>query len=137
MRAIVLALALMQTMLPFTTVARGEQSGIDAPREVVIRTAKEWEGLWKAHSPAAPAPRVDFSSALVVGVFLGTRPSAGFQIEITDVTTDGDAAVVEYVERRPGPGAIVAQILTAPFHLVSLARRDGEIRFRKVNGTPK
>jgi hypothetical protein len=48
---------------------------------VIVRSAADWGALWAAHSPQ-PAPAVDFSRALVAGVFLGSRPSAGFRVEI-------------------------------------------------------
>jgi hypothetical protein len=65
----------------------------------------------------------------VVGVFLGTRPTAGFQVEITGVREQDGALVVEYVERRPPSDAMVAQVLTAPFHLVTVPRHEGPVRF--------
>lgn len=124
-------IALAQALVSFTAIDRGEMSGVDAPRQVVIRTSEEWQTLWREHNAGKPAPSVDFSTSAVVGVFLGSRPTAGFQVEIVRVETDGGVAVIEYVERKPPPGAVVAQILTSPFHLVSL-RHDGEVRFRTI-----
>lgn len=101
------------------TVAQGTQSNVTQPRQVVVRTAEAWRSLWVTHS-TQPMPRVDFSRSVVVGVFLGSRPTAGFRVEITGVTTQDTEAVVRFVEHRPAPDAILAQIITAPFHLVTL-----------------
>lgn len=102
-------------MVTFTTLAQGSSSQILEPREVVVRSAAEWQTLWKEHS-AEPPPTIDFSRSIVVGVFVGSRPTTGYQVDITAVKGDGGLAVVEYRERRPAPGALVAQVLTSPFH---------------------
>lgn len=122
----------MQALVSFMTVAQGTMSGIEEPRHVVIRTAGEWQTVWRAHNPNAAAPAVDFTRAAVIGVFLGSRPTTGFTVEITAVKTQDALAVVEYAERRPAPGAIVAQVLTSPFHLVRLPRDVGSIQFKNV-----
>jgi hypothetical protein len=115
------------------TVAQGAMSNIEEPRQVVVRTAAEWQALWKAHDGQRAAPSVDFTQSIVVAVFLGTRPTAGFAVEIRAVKTEGSGAVVEYRERRPPRDALVAQMLTAPFHIVRLARVSGSIEFRRVD----
>ena len=132
MTAFVLAVMMAQVPGAVATVARGPASAVENPREVVVRTLPEWEALWKSHAGPQPAPAVDFSTSLVAAVFLGTRPTAGFGVEISGTRRENDALVVEYVERAPAPDAIVAQILTSPFHVVKLPRFDGPVRFRET-----
>ena len=116
--------------MTFATLAQAGSSQIQEPREVVVRSESEWDQLWSAHSPEPP-PTVDFSRSVVVGVFLGTRPTAGYQVEITAVRAEDDRVVVEYVEHRPARDAFLAQVLTAPFHFVRLPREVGRVDFRK------
>lgn len=127
-KAIVLVL-IAQGGVAFTTVAQGSSSQIMEPREVVIRTSEEWQALWQAHSPQ-PTPVVDFSISMVLGVFLGSRPTAGFRVNIAVIRAQDDALIVESRERHPEPGALVAQVLTSPFHLVSIPRDNRGVRFR-------
>jgi len=115
-----------------TTVAQGTMSNIDEPRQVVVRSAAEWQALWKEHDPGSAAPRVDFTQSIVVGVFVGSRPTAGFTVEITSVKTEGNRTIVEYLERQPPRDALVAQVLTSPFHAVRLARQAGTIEFKRL-----
>ena len=129
--AISAVLLMLQATVAFTTVARGAVSQITEPREVVVRTADEWRALWKAHGDARQ-PTLDFSKSTVIGVFLGTRMTAGFEVDIVSIRPQGATTVVEYRERRPDPDAFLAQGLTAPFHLVSIPRRDGAVEFRKT-----
>ena len=76
-----------------------------------------------------PTYTVDFARSIVVGIFLGSRPSAGYSVEIAEITRDGKALVVTYRERRPGPNDMAAQMMTAPFQLAAIDRFPGEIRF--------
>jgi hypothetical protein len=116
------------------TVARGAMSNTEEPRQVVVRTAQEWQGLWNEHDARSAAPAVDFAQSTVVAVFLGTCPTAGFAVEIAAVKTEGSRTIVEYRERRPPGGALTAQVLTSPFHVVRLARTSGSIKFMRIDG---
>lgn len=133
MMPMLIVMALAQAVVPFATVAQGAMSNIEEPRQVVVRTAAEWQALWKEHGRAA-TPTVDFTQSMVVAVFLGTRPTAGFSVAITAVKTEGTRTVVEYLEREPSRDAFVGQVLTSPFHAVRLARTAGPVEFRRLGG---
>ena len=120
--------------MPMTTIAADMMSAIAAPRQVVAKTLAEFEKLWREHAPGRPAPAVDFTKSMVVAVFLGSRPSSGFGVEITDIRRDGDALLVTWAERRPGPDQMAAQVMTAPAQLVTVARFEGPVRFQKTAG---
>jgi hypothetical protein len=127
----VLVAQVAPAVLLVTSVAQGPMSNIEEPRTVVVRTAAEWQALWKEHDPGRPPPKVDFGQSMVVGVFLGSRPSAGFVVEITAVKPDGSRTIVEYVERQPSRDEFVAQVVTSPFHLVRVLRTAGAVEFRR------
>lgn len=114
---------------------RGDDSGITDFREVVVRTDADWRTLWKAHTahrvPPPPVPPVDFTSAQVVGVFLGQRSSGGYAVDILSLSDEADARTVTYREIRPPANTLQITVLTQPFHLRTVPRRDGPVRFRK------
>ena len=118
----------------FTTIAKGDASEQQTARQVTVRTAAEWKALWKDHAPSAPMPAVDFAKSMVVGIFLGSKPSAGHEVEIVGVRTQEKDLVVEYVQKQPGRGTLAAQILTEPYHLVSVPMFTGTVRFVSVPG---
>jgi len=118
--------------VPFKSLDSGVASRIDAPREVVVRTADEWKKLCGEHAGGRPCPAVDFARSTVIGIFLGTRPTAGIKVEIQRVERDGDALVVTYRDRGPGPGEMAAQMLTTPYLLATVDRFTGPIRFSRV-----
>jgi hypothetical protein len=134
--AALLIAALLQTgassIQAMTTIAKGPHSAIETPRQAVVRSEAEWKTLWQAHTGGQPAPAVDFTRDMVVGVFMGTRPTGGFSVEIVGTRQDQGSLVVEYRETRPGRGAITAQVLTAPFHLVTIPRFAGDVTFQEV-----
>ena len=132
---VVLAAVTMVAQTPsFTNIAKGDASGQQLAKQVTVRTAAEWKALWKDHAPTENMPTVDFAKDMVVGIFLGTKPSAGHEVEIVGVRPEGKDLVVEYVQKQPAPGTLAAQILTEPFHLVSVPKHAGTVRFIHVPG---
>jgi len=128
LQPVVLLLALIGP-LGFQTVYRGTQSQIEEPREVTIRSMADWRALWNEHAPAAPVPVVDFKREMVVGVFLGTRPTGGYAVEITSLDATRNELTVSYRVDEPARDAMVVQALTAPAHLVRFASRKGSVKF--------
>jgi hypothetical protein len=132
--ALAIVTALLQMFAPpLRTIDRGTMSQIDDARFVTIRTQPEWSALWRAHAPGKPMPPVDWSREMVVGVFLGTRPAAGFSLEVVGYREEGGRVVAGYKEIAPARDAITAQILTSPFVLAAIPRRDGDVTFEKVD----
>ena len=114
------------------TVDKGEQSNIDEAKQVVVRTEAEWTRLWQQHSPDRKRPAVDFAKEMVVGVFMGSRPTAGYNISIVSTFAKDGSVLVRYQESTPRPGALTAQVLTFPYHLVAVPKANGEVKFEKV-----
>ena len=126
-----LLLALLQPIPDSAvTIARGASSQIHEPSQVVVRTMEEWKALWAAHDPRNPPPHVDFSEDMVLALFLGSRGTAGFRVDITGVESSRSGLTVTYAEQRPAPGDITAQMLTFPFVMVALPRQPGDVLFR-------
>ena len=114
---------------PLETIARGGLSGIERPREVVIRNDADWRALWRQHASDEPLPPVDFSTRTVVAVFLGSRTTAGYAVEIVRIDREKAAATVHVRESRPQPDQMVAQVITSPFHIVSAPRLPEHVAF--------
>jgi hypothetical protein len=122
---------LLATAMSFTTIQQGPLSGVDAERHVVVRTEAEWNALWREHQANREEPRVDFSRSMVIALFMGSRPTAGYTIQVTRVEPSDHGITVFYRQAAPDPGAMVAQVLTAPFHIIQLDRAPGDVRFER------
>jgi hypothetical protein len=115
------------------TIEKGDQSHVDDPKQVVVRTDAEWSQLWRQHAGDRPRPQIDFSRESVVALFMGSRPNAGFSTAIVSATEGGGALIVRYTETKPAAGAITAQVLTFPFHIVAIPKATAaNVRFEKA-----
>ena len=135
MSAVLLSVLLQAAVPPLRSVEKGAESRVEVQRQATVRDATEWTSLWHAHSWDRPEPAIDFSREMVVGVFMGSRPTAGFGIEIVGYHDSGDGVVVQYRETMPDRGTLTAQILVSPYHLVAIPRRAGKVTFEKVQIT--
>ena len=128
----VIVLVAMMQQPGLETIARDSMSGVDLPRQAVVRNDNEWSALWQQHGGAKPLPKVDFTKRTVVAVFLGSRPSAGYGVEVIRTRQQGKTLVVEWRELPPAADSLLAQVITSPAHLVSIPKFDGEIAFEKA-----
>jgi uncharacterized membrane protein len=116
-----------------TTIARGDASRVSEPRRVVARTDEEWRALWAAHAgPDGEAPALDMGWVTVAAVFAGEKPTAGYGVEISaaeygaadhaEYTGQGRSVTLVVEEHHAAPGGILAQVITSPFHIVSVPK---------------
>lgn len=127
--AALILLTVAQSPMTFTTIQQGPLSGVDTERRVVVRTEAEWNALWREHQPDRPEPRIDFSRSMVVALFMGSRRTAGYAVQVTRVERTDNGVTVFYRQTAPDPGAMTAQMITAPFQIIQLDRIPGEVRF--------
>jgi uncharacterized membrane protein len=120
-----------------TTLAKGDASGIQDAERTIIRDPETWHALWSAHAGAgASAPDVDFSTRMVAAAFAGERPMPGYALEILEPRREGGSLVVAVNEAPPPRGMAAAQIIITPFHIVTMPRFDGDVRFTDTAGHP-
>jgi uncharacterized membrane protein len=119
-----------------TTIAKGDDSRLVEGRRFVVRDAQSFAAVWSGHAgPENRPPPIDFDSQMVIAVFAGHRPTPGFEVEVAGTRREGNALVIMVNEREPPAGIVVAQVLVSPYHIVSLPRDDGEIRFNTPDPT--
>lgn len=115
------------------TIEKGDQSGIEDARQVLVRTDAEWAQLYRQHNVNKPAPTIDFSKEMIVAAFMGSRPTAGFSTAIVSATAANGALIVRYSESRPPAGTITAQVLTFPYHIAAVPKADvKDVKFEKI-----
>ncbi len=90
---------------------------------VLVQDSTRWNALWAAHDPAqAPAPFVDFTQDVVVGVFGGWRPTSGYSMQVTNLDLSVATLDVRTLEVAPGQNCNVLFVTTQPFEFVRLPR---------------
>jgi len=116
----------------FTTLDRGQYSNVEKAREVVLHSASELGAVWKANPANESVRAVDFTKSTVIGVFLGSRSTGGYTVEIIGIEREGDHLVVTWREVKPSPDVMVTQAFTAPYHLVTIDKFEGPIQFKRA-----
>jgi hypothetical protein len=129
--ALVLLVLALQGVPPLRVLEKGDQSNVDDAQQVAARTTAEWDTLWRRHSPDRDQPRVNFAREMVLGVFLGSRPTPGFGVEILSTLDEQGVLVVRFRETRPPGDLLLAQVITSPYHLVAVPRHSGDVKFEK------
>jgi hypothetical protein len=130
MIALVLAVA-MQTANP-RIVDQGARGSIQTRRDVVVRTQAEWDALMPSLRGDQPKA-VDFSKEMIVGVFLGSRPTPGYGVTIVSADEENGVLHVKYRETAPQPGMIAAQVITYPYQVVAIQKSAAkDVKFEKV-----
>jgi uncharacterized membrane protein len=66
---------------------------------------------------------------MIAAAFRGQLPSAGASTAIIGATPEGHVLTIRVTDQSPPVGRSAAQVLVSPFHIVSLPRFDGEVRF--------
>jgi hypothetical protein len=118
--------------MAFTTIAQTSRSLIGSARTVTVRDQDAWARLWAEHAgPGAEPPRVDFSSKMVVGVFMGSQENGCYSTNISQVRNDGNKINVLHVNSVPGKGVMCTLAITTPAHLVAIDRSDSPVVFAK------
>jgi hypothetical protein len=118
--------------LQFTTVEKANRSAITEQRFVTVRDSKSWKALWEEHSkndqPPPTIPVIDFKEAMVLGVFLGTRPNTCYTVTIETVEQVANKRLqVKYREVKTG--SVCGQAETQPLHLISLKSTPLPVEF--------
>jgi hypothetical protein len=126
------SIPMLTTVPAMKTIDKGDHSNMDDAKQAAVKTAEAWKQLWQQHSPDRPLPAVDFTKEMVVGVFMGSRPSAGYTLEIVSAIEASGTLVVRYREASPSRGTMTAQVITSPYHLVAVPFFPGEVKFEKV-----
>lgn len=123
--------------LEFEVIDSGDLSGYSEEEYLVIRTEVEWVNVWEKHTALCvdmctgrpPCPSVDFSEKMVICVFMGERPTLGYDISIERIWVEKERVHVDVVNRSPPEEYLGGQALTYPFMLVSLVKTDVEVVF--------
>jgi uncharacterized membrane protein len=120
-----------------TTLAKGDSSEIVDAGRLIVRDQAAWRALWSAHAGRnAQPPDVDFTTRIVAAAFAGERPTPGYALEIAGTRQEGSSLAIVVAEAQPPRGMIAAQMIVTPFHIVSLPRYEGEVRFIDASGLP-
>ncbi|MCO5166182.1 MAG: protease complex subunit PrcB family protein [Planctomycetes bacterium] len=130
--------------VPFQTLAHGVMGPFGAPANHVIRSQQQLQASG-VDRLLPPGTQIDWSREMVLAALMGTKSSGGYSIELRSVRREQMMTILPvpgpppsfYLEARvehrgPPPGSMVTMALTAPFHVVKLARTSERVDFVQV-----
>lgn len=114
---------------------RAENARAQSQSFLVARSDAEWAALWDL--AGRPPPGRLPPDQMALGVFLGTRTTTGYSVDILRLRPerrDGqrDRLVVEYREVTPPDGLITAQVLTSPYAIILVDRSEAVVRYNRM-----
>lgn len=122
---------------PIIEKRREIRSGCKTPEKLVIKDDEALEEVrQKIYYYTFPKPdfmTVDFEKEMVIAVFMGERPTAGYSIDIVEVVEYAGKLEVQINMRKPSPGDIVGQVITSPFCIVRVRRVDKDVTFLEAS----
>jgi hypothetical protein len=80
---------------------------------VTAREPRGWDLVWQLVGEPPPGPLPE--GAMAVAVFLGSRPTGGYAVDVVGMSYRPDQVLAFYRETEPPEDAVVTQQLTAPW----------------------
>ncbi len=110
--------------VPFEEIEQGFYCGLRTRVNYVITDNDTWNTLWMNVNNISTGypdlPFVNFTSEVVIAVFLGEFSTGGYVAEITGIFKLRDKVTVNIREQHPGEGCGVTMALTQPYHIVKV-----------------
>jgi hypothetical protein len=117
----------------FRRILSGDKSNV---RNYEVRVSEDevaFQQLWDDHTGSKTnpifLPKVDFEQKNVVAIFLGDRPSTGFDVEIEKIEETADSMQIFIKEITPSPGQEVKAEITQPFLIIETKKTKKKIVF--------
>jgi hypothetical protein len=119
---------------PKETFLSGGHSLMANEYTTVISDGKGMAEVWtNAFGRGTPPPACDFRRWRLVAIFLGQRPTPGYEPVIDRIARVGPHEVqIRYSETKPDPGAILPQLVTNPFVILKVPVNSDEITVEKA-----
>lgn len=113
--------------LTWEVVARGSQAvGFQGASYQLVTSRDELIALWQraygSQLTVPPLPELDYRRETVVALFLGSKPTGGYGVDVVDARDEGGELYLDLRLTEPGPGTITTQALTSPWLVLRVLR---------------
>ena len=120
--------------ISYKLIDQGFYSGVSSNRNVVIKDKASWMGLWQEHNKTnANMPNVDFSKNMIVGLFMGSRPTGCYAIEDVTVWRAAGKIQITHHNLNPGPTIDCTMSVSSPFKLIEIPRSEEIVEFQSIS----
>lgn len=123
-----------ESEVEFESIEQGYYSGYTEAENIVIKDNEEYGAVWgqiySGSTPPTPPPTVDFSTHMVIAVFMGEFNTGGYSIEVTKITESKNKIIVYVTKTHPSPEDNVTLALSQPYHIVKTALSEKNVSFK-------
>ena len=109
----------------------------DIPMQnILIENESDWEDLMTKMNTVNDETSnfsetdIDFVNYMVLAVFTDVKSSGGYSIEINDVVENTNSIEATVVNSSPDSGGMVLTVITQPYHIVKVPKRDKPVIFQ-------
>jgi len=128
------------TQYKITTIKKGALYGAGQEQipaqNVVITTEEAWKDLLDkintTNTVISPETTIDFTTQTVLASFMPIKKSGGYSVEITDIETQKDSLVIQTKTTSPATNSMVTQVITQPYHIVTMPISEKPITFKSL-----
>ena len=111
-----------QIDLSFETISQSDYGGYENHEYLFIENSEEWGRIWSlALLDGSLSPEIDFSTHIVIAVFMGERSTGGYEVLIERITDVEGEIIVNVNEIFPGR-IFVTEAFTWPHHIIKVGR---------------
>jgi len=100
----------------------------------VFKNYNEFEKFYKSQtsliSDSIPKLNVNFENELLIGIFLGQRPTSGYSINVDRVVLENKKILVQASEICPKKDQIVLMVITYPSIFIKIPKYDYPIELK-------
>jgi hypothetical protein len=118
-----------QIDLSFETISQSDYGGYENHEYLFIENSEDWGRIWSLALPdGSLSPEINFSTHIVIAVFMGERSTGGYEVSIDRITDVGGEIIVNVDEIYPGR-IFVTEAFTWPRHIIKVERVQKPIWF--------
>ncbi|MDK2013767.1 MULTISPECIES: protease complex subunit PrcB family protein [unclassified Deinococcus] len=121
-----------------TQIATGTNANTSEAGVQVAATASAASSLYArayGRQSSVPTPP-SVTGRTLIGVFLGQRPTGGYGVQVVSAISSGTQLTLRIRLTAPVPGAILAQVITSPWAIVSVPGSYTTVTVIDENGQP-
>lgn len=120
--------------IPFEVIVSSFYSSVTEKQEIIVRDEKSYNELmnraYEYLDQKPYIPEVDFSKFIVIGVFMGAKPSGGHSVNVEKIIRSSDLIKVYINEVYPGINCGTTDAITYPFQIIKVPIYSGNFKFK-------
>ncbi|WP_340077563.1 protease complex subunit PrcB family protein [Leptobacterium sp. I13] len=126
-----------QQTYPYKLIVQDVIGGPENPQILVIKEPSLLQEFYAkinmTRKPGLAVPKVNFKKETIIILCMGLKKTAGYQSKINTIEEQEDTIIVYVEEITPAKDDFVPTVITQPFSVYKIPKKNKKIVFRKKN----